>query len=283
MSTESELKLENDRLRDKLKKYEENLKELDVIISNAEGEMRALNELRTNAEGEFKKQKERFKEQEDKIESLLPGATSAGLASAFFDAKRAYSVSYLESEEEKKERKREKTSGGYQLWTYITLTLNRVWHIAKIILMYGVFIFPLLIVPFSDFIGKSLFDIDWPSTPPLGTDLFTYLLQKLVSGIPWFVISWFGYTSIMTNRKLYEEYNHKQRVMQLYKGFEDYIKDGGTEEQKEKLLDTMLEAVAHRPNIIVSSLPKQIIDKAEDEFKEKIWKRIPSNNPPNPS
>lgn len=48
--------------------------------------------------------------------------------------------------------------------------------------------------------------------------------------IPMAAISLFGWSSIRLYRRLYEEYNHKQRVMQLYHSFKEQIDENGTED-----------------------------------------------------
>lgn len=199
----------------------------------------------------------------NQINSLLPGATSAGLASAFYDAKRDYSPIYLENSEELEKIEKAQTTKGDTTF----IVLKSIGFILKTLLLYSVFIIPLLIVAFPDLVN-NVFDVKIPVTPFSAEEPFMSLVYKIISGAPWFVISWFGYNSIMSNKKLYEEYNHKQRVMQLYKGFEEKIDQVGKEEQKQKLLNVMLDAVAHRPSLIVPKELKMPIEKGADTARE---------------
>jgi bifunctional ADP-heptose synthase (sugar kinase/adenylyltransferase) len=77
-------------------------------------------------------------------------------------------------------------------------------------------------------------------------------------------ISSFGLWSIRLNRRLYEEYNYKQRVMQLYDGFSRVVDEDGSEEQKEALIDVMIDAVKEKPSLMMSKYDRggiSLIDK----------------------
>ena len=45
---------------------------------------------------------------------------------------------------------------------------------------------------------------------------------------------------------MYEQYNHKQRVMELYVSFKREVDANGNDEQKEKLITIMLDSVAEK-------------------------------------
>ncbi len=137
------------------------------------------------------------------IRALLPDAATAGLASAYVDAKDRYT------------RK------------------------TPIVFFYTLFIVPLGILAWMIHDMFKQFD-------PHDFDA-KLLVFRLGFSIPLVALSVFGARSIAFYRKLYEEYNHKQRVMQLYHGFMDKIKDGGTREQKQELMNIMLEAVKDKP------------------------------------
>ena len=81
---------------------------------------------------------------------------------------------------------------------------------------------------------------------------------------PMLAISSFGLWSIRLNRRLYEEYNYKQRVMQLYDGFSRVVDEDGSEEQKEALIDVMIDAVKEKPSLMMSKYDRggiSLIDK----------------------
>jgi hypothetical protein len=78
------------------------------------------------------------------------------------------------------------------------------------------------------------------------TNLFTL---RLLITIPLGTISWLGWTSIRLNRRMYEEYNYKQRVMELYHSFKNEITENGTPDQKQALLGIMLSVAGSKPDL----------------------------------
>ncbi len=83
------------------------------------------------------------------------------------------------------------------------------------------------------------------------------LIWRGVLSVPVSAISLFGWSSIRLNRRLYEEYNHKQRVMQLYRSFKEEISkiDPAGDEYK-ALIAIMLGAVADKPTLAMSEYDK---------------------------
>lgn len=183
---------------------------------------------------------------QEEINSLLPGAGAAGLASAYFDAKSQYGSTPYKNDRESSDVKYPKT-----------------FHFIKNSMKSG-FFYLMFILP--------LFGIWWTLRPLMqatmhadsGGFFVDAWLFRIAVAMPLVAISWFGLSSIRMYRRLYEEYNHKQRVMQLYYSFKDEVSDEG---QKNRLRDIMLEAVADKPSLVMSRYDK-------DEFK-KIVKLIP--------
>lgn len=62
---------------------------------------------------------------------------------------------------------------------------------------------------------------------------FLSLISRLFVGFPLAWIAWFFQRSISQTRRLREEYNHKQRMMTVYEGFNNYIKTVETDGDKE--------------------------------------------------
>ena len=87
--------------------------------------------------------------------------------------------------------------------------------------------------------------------------LLTILLRFLVS-TPLVAISLFGWSSIRLQRRLYEEYNHKQRVMHLYVSFTDEVEKVGTGAHKKELLTIMLKTVADKPTLAMNEKDKSV-------------------------
>ena len=170
---------------------------------------------------------------ETEIRSLLPEAGAAGLAGAYVQAKSKYGyIPYAAKENESK----------------IEWFVNKCTHIAKHvtppIIYYTMFLAPLT---FMMYIFYDLFqDI---SNESVNEKLF--LFRALLT-LPLAVISLFGWSSIRLSRRLYEEYNHKQRVMELYHSFKEEIDKVGDPEHKKALLTIMLKAVDDKPSLAMN-------------------------------
>jgi hypothetical protein len=97
------------------------------------------------------------------------------------------------------------------------------------------------------------------------------LFGHFLSASPLFAIATFGVWSIRLYRRLYEEYSHKQSVMELYHGFKKEVDQAGTGEQRQKLIDIMLETVAHKPSLAMSKY-EEADDLGSMPSFWKIWK-----------
>jgi len=86
------------------------------------------------------------------------------------------------------------------------------------------------------------------------------LLLRMSLTIPLAIISVFGWSSIRLNRRLYEEYNHKQRVMQLYHSFKKEIDKEGDPEHKKALIAIMLKTVDDKPSLTMHKYDKSVED-----------------------
>lgn len=78
------------------------------------------------------------------------------------------------------------------------------------------------------------------------TVTYQMLIVRFLIVLPLATLSGFGFASLQNYRKLYEAYNHKQRVMELYGSFSEEIKANGDDEQKKALLTIMLNTVASK-------------------------------------
>jgi hypothetical protein len=79
------------------------------------------------------------------------------------------------------------------------------------------------------------------AVPSLGLIALRFLVA-----VPLATISTFGFVSLSLYRRMYEQYNHKQRVMELYVSFKSEVDANGNVEQKEKLITVMLDSVAEK-------------------------------------
>ena len=115
----------------------------------------------------------------------------------------------------------------------------------------------MFIVPLT-FMVYLLFDL-FHDIKSADIDEKVILFRALIT-LPLAAISLFGWSSIRLSRRLYEEYNHKQRVMQLYHSFKDEVEGHGTEEHKQALLSIMLKAVDDKPSLAMHKYDKGIED-----------------------
>ncbi len=188
------------------------------------------------------------KDFEKEIRDLLPEAGAASLSSSYFKAKARYgAVPYKQLTDEEKADKT-KPRGPNAFWHFIGTNIKGV-------MFYILFIAPLVVIIIlmlrGDVVGLGDLIIDKKLSP-------NALLSRFFISSPFALISWFGWGSIRLNRRLYEEYNHKQRVMELYHSFNREFKGDKGIEQKQKLLDIMLQNVADKPSLAVHSGKGQI-------------------------
>ncbi len=185
---------------------------------------------------------------EAEIRSLLPEAGAAGLSSAYFEAKTRYgAVPY--------KKLTDNNTADETTWAIP----NSVWRFIgtniKGVVFYTLFILPLIVIIYlmvNNSIGglNDLIKDDGTLNP-------NALLRRFFISSPFAMLSWFGWGSIRLNRRLYEEYNHKQRVMQLYHSFKKEVEVEGTDKQKQELLTIMLNNVGDKPSIAVHSGKEQ--------------------------
>ncbi len=166
---------------------------------------------------------------EKEIRSLLPEAGAAGLSSAYVQSKSKY---------------------GYIPYDGNFMTWGNARHFIKsyvpTLSYYLMFIAPLggmvwlFVDLFKDLQSNEINE--------------KVMIFRVLIALPLAVISLFGWSSIRLSRRLYEEYNHKQRVMQLYHSFKAEIDNEGTEDHKKALLSIMLKAVDDKPSLVMKGL-----------------------------
>lgn len=126
-------------------------------------------------------------------------------------------------------------------------------------LYYGMFLIPLITT------------VVWYWNIEISSISFEFIFFKLPIIIPLGTISIMGWRSISLNRRLFEEYNHKQRVMELYHSFSKEIEKHGSDKEQNALLLIMLATVHHMPSIAI-----QEQDKNETSLLHKILDNITS-------
>ena len=176
---------------------------------------------------------------EEKILSLLPSAGAAGLASTYYDAKSRYSpTSYTRKSNSNDTNKS-------QNWLMRTIRIlrslfgNNPASAIATVFFYTMFIAPLGTLAYGTY--ELVLQLEGDKEVVLDNRI---LILRFLVAVPLATISAFGFSSLRLYRKLYEEYNHKQRVMELYRSFRDEIATNGDPEQTKELLKIMLDSVA---------------------------------------
>jgi predicted nucleic acid-binding Zn-ribbon protein len=168
------------------------------------------------------------------ILALLPSAGAAGLASTYYDAKSRYAPTSYAGKP---------GSSTLTGWKKVVRGLvgNNPASVVATIFFYGMFLVPL------GALAYGTYDLVWQleHNPQFRFDYRILALRFLIA-VPLATISGFGFASLQQYRKLYEQYNHKQRVMELYRSFRDEIATNGDAEQTKALLKIMLDSVADK-------------------------------------
>ena len=181
---------------------------------------------------------------EREITSLLPKAGAAGLASTFYEAKSKYAITSIEPKVDS---------------IFLKYFLKLRYYFISLLtssFFYAMFIVPLLGIFYIFYdVLESLKKLPIPASGDIHIDT-TMLLFRFMLALPLVVISAFGWSSIRLYRRLYEEYNHKQRVMQLYHSFKEEI--GDSEDHKKPLLAIMLAAVGDKPSLAMNHYDQNV-------------------------
>jgi len=131
--------------------------------------------------------------------------------------------------------------------------------IVAMVFFYGLFLLPLGIIAIGSF--QLLWKLE---SDPHFTLTYPMLLLRFLIVLPLGTLSGFGFASLQLYRRLFEEYNHKQRVMELYQSFNDEIEKAGDEDKKRALLGIMLDTVSDKAWRVSQEKAKE--QGAEDAF-----------------
>ncbi len=211
----------------------------------------------------IQKQKQEFtnlkKDLTDEIISLLPSAGAAKLASAYYEAKTRYGHEFTSNQLSKGPKEK---------------VLEFVCNISnlKTIFNYITFVLPIILIIWF-FTGVEIPKVTDINQLIKDQNFYRFLFYKLMISAPLLFISWFGLNSINLNRRLFEEYNHKQRVMQLYHSFKEEVDNQSNDELRIKLLNIMLNVVKDKPSLAMSEYDKPPI--------KQLWTSNKNNFPAN--
>ncbi len=233
---------------EEIKSFHENIsdktRDIDGLsdkINSFHKELEKLAQEKKDLFGTFVKEKDLIMQ---RIEGLLPAATSAGLASSYTKALEIY---------------RANNDEGWWEW----VKFKNLFHSSKMLWL----MFVAATAVLSGWYCLSFWTV---RTHTIGN-----ILATVSTGFPLIWLAWFLQKSISQRTRLFEEYNHKIRVMSLYEGFSRIIEDSNPE-LKANLLNIILKTVSENPanslgksETIMESLLSKIID------VKKIKKEIP--------
>lgn len=227
----SEIKRESDTTSAEIKQALEDSEEKITLMQNTtEEKLKALVDNYTTGFGDLKQSLEK------EIRSLLPEAGAAGLASTFFQAKSKYAITATEPKS-----KNLAIRLLLQFSHFIVSALTPVFF-------YALFILPLAGIFYIFYDLLHFIESQQPSDIHIDPSILIY---RVLLSLPLAWVSFFGWSSIRLHRRLYEEYNYKQRVMQLYHSFKEEI--GSDDDDNHKaLMGIMLAAVADKPSLAMN-------------------------------
>ncbi|MBU4511578.1 hypothetical protein KJ830_11110 [bacterium] len=199
------------------------------------------------------------------IKSLLSSATLKTLTQGYQESKEEYSAKKAK-EYKKLEFKKNPVILFYNISIFFFNVLFR--HLVAL-LNYIVFIFPLFIilVLFVQPEWKVLTNFNEFLKNLNGSDFENYIFFRMALSLPLVWISWFGQRNISQRKRLHEEYNHKLRVVQMYRMFND-DNESYSLDNKVKLEKILLEVIEKNPGVYLGR-GETIIDQILEKFKIK--------------
>lgn len=198
------------------------------------------------------------------IKSILPHATAAGLAASYRDAQKAYRpVDCFNFQFDRKSKLNSTVQVTRAIFQAVFHSRNFLWlgFVSTVTMLFV--LYSGIHIPFVQF-GVLAYDLTKNYSP------YQLILLKFTSGLPLIWLAWYFQKSISSSNRFFEEYNHKQRVMELYEGFIREIKSLGLVEEERDLLIIMLDVVKYNPS--------QLLGKNETIFESVLSKFIELKN-----
>ena len=195
-------------------------------------------------------QKERYEALKKKIESLLPGATSAGLAKTYYDQKSSYDKSITTN-------------------TYIFYGIIAVMFLASFVISTSDISF---LPPSIEFVKINTIE-----------DISSFLFFRLPILLPLIWLAVFVSRRRSECERLKQEYTHKAALASSYESFKQQIKDIDGDKADvfmEKLLDSAINAISHNASLTLDKKVDEsmpiigIVEKTVD----KVLEKMPSKN-----
>jgi hypothetical protein len=228
--------LENESKSEKLKKEIDNISQFNIKVES---------EIKGFISDTGKNIKTKTKE----INSLLSNATAKTLGQGYLESMENHGFIGLKNNELTKEVIFKFFYNGF---------IN--------LLNYCLFIIPLVLIGFvfiePEFVKKFLSVNDLGGSRLEGTQ---YILYKISVSLPLFWISWYGQRNIAHKKRLFEEYNHKLRVVQMYLLF--ISKENSYSITQMTRLENILLEVINRNPVEVYGKDDTVIDKIIEAIK----------------
>lgn len=244
-------------LESNIKKADLFKKKLDTEVTpEIEKTRKYLNDLKTDIETK----------RED-VNSLLSDATTRTLLNAYTESKSEYS----------KFKCRDYISGAWGK-NILTFFYNNVGRHVGSVMNYAMFILPLVAVSLI-FINEKTAEIVLTSLSADGVtpSAMELIYVKTVISIPLIWIAWYGQRNISQRKRLFEEYNHKLRVVEMYLLFNTGDKSYQLDDKgKNSLSEILLEAIGNNPAQHLGR-GETIIDRVSERFHvEGLYKKMKS-------
>lgn len=268
----------------KIQELENNIKKWEEYNSRLEEEIQLFEEQwMSNAEALAKTE-----ELQRQSEELLSNVTKWGLFEGYSQAMGKYSTPI------KKEYIDFNSSFTVKnIWISITnigrFFYNIIFRYYKDIINYTIFIWPLVFIGTSfstDIITAYIKEInELLNIKPGFSEL---LLLKGIMTLPLLAISWFWYWSIVQKKKLFEEYHHKARVVQMYTMFKTETNIKWLDDYKD-IEKEVISTISDNPSkfigknwSLIDDVMRKIyswntLDKIKKEIKEDLSKKDNKN------
>ncbi|MCB9810678.1 MAG: hypothetical protein H6779_02520 [Candidatus Nomurabacteria bacterium] len=199
------------------------------------------------------------------VNSLLSDATTRTLLNAYTESKSEYS-----------KFKRKEFIKGAHIENVLIFFHNILGRHVGSVMNYAMFILPLVGVSLI-FVNEKTAEIVLNSLTAEGVtpSALELIYVKTIISIPLIWIAWYGQRNISQRKRLFEEYNHKLRVVEMYllfnTGDKSYQLDTAN---KDKLAQILLEAIEHNPAEHLGR-GETIIDRVSERFHvEGFYKKM---------
>lgn len=213
------------------KQAAEQLKTISQNLEEFEKKFQENNEFLKGLE----QQREKISNWEKEIENLLREATNASLASSYEETRKSYNMGI------------------------------RIWHITFFTCI--IIMFLLSVLSIFD-VSITTQQIDWKLN--IDVDNYLSILNSFLIRLPFYIpLAWlaiFATNRRNENKRLQEEYRHKETLAKAYSGYKEQIEkldNTKAKELAEKLMDKLVEMTNENPNRSLDKVKKEKIPTLE--------------------